>query len=315
MRILFLGTPEFAVPTLQKLIDHPEMEVVGAVMQPDRPAGRGNVMHAPPTKELAQKHGVPVFQPEKLSKSPEVVEQLRALEPDYAVMVAFGQILRKSMLELPKNGIVNIHASLLPAYRGAAPINWCIINGDTVGGVTTMFTEAGVDTGPMLLKRQVAIGPDTTAADYAKELSVVGADLLIETLLGLENGTVQPEAQDESKATMAPMMTKDLGRIKWESPMHAVHNLVRGLCPWPSTFTTFRGAPLKIIKTRAVEGTADPMPPGMVQIKSGSVLVACGTEGQERLELLDVQPANKGRMAARDWANGVRLSDNDRFAE
>jgi methionyl-tRNA formyltransferase len=312
VRILFLGTPEFAVPTLKELIDDPRFEVVGAVMQPDRPSGRGNKMQEPPTKVLAKQHNVPVFQPTSLSKSPEIVDQLRALAPDYVAMVAFGQILRKSMLELPKKGVINIHASLLPKYRGAAPINWAIINGETVSGVTTMFTEAGVDTGPMLLKSEVSIGPDMTAEELASQLSTIGAKLLIESIVKLESGELLATPQNDLEASLAPMMNKELGKIDWSLPAKTIHNLVRGLCPWPGTYTSFREAPLKILKTKPAE-TAAAQEPGTVKFENSRLLIACGADGSDRLEVLEAQPANKGRMAARDWANGAHLTTTDKL--
>ena len=299
------------MPTLRALLDDERFEVVAVVTQPDRPAGRGNKLHPPPTKVLAEEHAVAIFQPESLSKSPEMVEELKNLEPDYVVMVAFGQILRKAMLELPKKGVINIHASLLPKYRGAAPINWSIINGDAVTGITTMFTEAGVDTGPMLLKHEVAIGPETNAEELAKELSSVGAKLLLETILQLESGELKPQAQNHEEATLAPMMNKELGKIEWSQTASSIHNLVRGLYPWPGTFTSFRDGQLKIIRTKCGESESSAQAPGTVSTEAGKVYVACGAEGRERLELLEVQPANRGRIAAKDWANGVHLQAAD----
>jgi methionyl-tRNA formyltransferase len=307
MRILFLGTPEFSVPTLRALLGNKEFHVVGVVTQPDRPSGRGNKLQAPPTKLLAVECGVPVFQPVSLSKSPELVDELRELHPDYVVMVAFGQILKKSMLALPKHGTVNIHASLLPKYRGAAPINWAIINGETTTGVTTMFTEAGVDTGPMLLKKEVSLGPDTNAEELSKQLSTVGADLLVETMMRLKSGTLEPEQQNDMESSLAPMLNKELGNIDWRLPSATLHNLVRGLYPWPGTFTQFRCAPLKVLKTKPHGHWPQNSAPGAVEISEGKVLAACGAEGEERLELLEVQPANKARMSGRDWANGAHL--------
>lgn len=314
MRILFLGTPEFAVPTLRELIADERCDVLGVVTQPDRPSGRGNKVQAPPTKVVALEHNIPVYQPTSLSKSPEMVAELKSLQPDYIVMVAFGQILRKAMLELPTKGVINIHASLLPKYRGAAPINWAIINGETKTGITTMFTEAGVDTGPMLLKADVEIGPDMTAEELGKELSSVGAKLLMETLTQLEAGTLVPERQNDAEHTLAPMLNKDLGKIDWSQSAQTIHNLVRGLCPWPGTFTTFRNAPLKILRTKPLT-QVEPGAPGAVHAVGGKVVVVCGQDGRDRLELIDVQPANKGRVSARDWANGVHLSSEDQLGK
>lgn len=306
MRVIFLGTPAFAVPTLENLISFPDTEVVAVVTQPDRPAGRGNKMHPPPTKLIALEHDIPVLQPEKLSRSPDTVQAMRELEPALIVMVAFGQILKKEVLNLPPRGVINVHASLLPSYRGAAPINWMIINGDTVGGVTTMFTEAGVDTGPMLLKAEVPIGPELTAEELANELSIKGANLLIETVKQLIAGTLVAERQDDSKATFAPMLTKELGRVDWLDPSQKIHNLVRGLIPWPGAFTTFKDSPLKILRT-SVGDPGDHAEAGALIKISGGIAVACGPSGVERLNLLEVQPVNKAKMSARDWANGARI--------
>lgn len=314
------------MPPLTELIASSEFEVVAVVSQPDRPAGRGNKLHAPPTKMVAQDHNIPVFQPSSLSKDKECVDALRQLEPDYAVMVAFGQILKKSMLELPKHGIVNIHASLLPKYRGAAPINWAVINGDTETGITTMFTEAGVDTGPMLMKAVVPIPLEMTADELAKQLSQVGAKLVVLTLRGLRDGTVRPEPQDSSLATVAPMMSKELGKIDWKQSALQIHNLVRGLVPWPGAYTRFRDGNLKILSTRPSSAGSVTLP-GQIRIEkesseSGShtakhgascILVACGADGSDRLELLSVQPPGKNSTLAHDWANGARLAADEGF--
>jgi methionyl-tRNA formyltransferase len=308
VRVLFLGTPEFAVPTLQHLLDFPKVEVVGVVTQPDRPAGRGNKMHPPPTKILAEQHGIPVLQPVSLAKSPEIVEQMRALNSDVIVMVAFGQILKKAVLTMPPLGVINVHASLLPHYRGAAPLNWSIINGDTVTGVTTMFTEAGVDTGPMLLKKEVEIGPDMTSEELAQLLSYEGAVLLIQTLEKLIDKTLVAERQDDALATFAPMMNKDLGHIDWSQSPHKVHNLVRGIIPWPGAYTKVNDTVLKIWKTR-LNATPEHimMEPGCIVLTGDRIQVVCGQDERHLLELVEVQPPGKPRMAARAWANGSRI--------
>jgi methionyl-tRNA formyltransferase len=313
VRIIFLGTPSFAVPTLQALIDSQEDQVVGVLCQPDRPAGRGNRLHEPPVKILAVKHSIPVFQPTKLSKSPEVVEQMRALEADVIVMVAFGQILKKEVLNLTKYGVINIHASLLPKYRGAAPINWAIINGEKVSGVTTMFTEAGVDTGPMLLKRETEIAPDMNAEELSSELSQTGAKLLMETLALLRRNALVPERQDDSLATFAPMMDKTTGDIKWASSGQDIHNLIRGLQPWPCAHASFQSNPLKLLKTKVTDKTSTDDRPGVLYLEGDKVYVSCGETGHELLELIEVQPANKQRMPARSWVNGLRLKGGEEF--
>ncbi len=313
VRIIFLGTPSFAVPTLQALIDSQEDQVVCALCQPDRPAGRGNRLHEPPVKVLAQQHKIPVLQPTKLSKAPEIVEQMRALDADVIVMVAFGQILKKEVLHLTRYGVINIHASLLPSYRGAAPINWAIIKGEKVTGVTTMFTEAGVDTGPMLLKQETVIGPDMNAEELGAELSKTGAKLLLDTLALLRKNELKPERQDDALATFAPMMDKTTGEIKWHQSAPEIHNLVRGLVPWPCAQAIFQSNPLKILKTRTSEKASLEGRPGVIILEGDKVYVSCGENGHERLELIEVQPANKQRMPARSWVNGLRLKGGEEF--
>jgi methionyl-tRNA formyltransferase len=313
VRIIFLGTPAFAVPTLQKLIDSKEDEVVAVLCQPDRPAGRGNKLHEPPVKVLAKAHNIPVLQPEKLSKSPEVVERLQSYNADVIVMVAFGQILRKNVLALTKYGVINIHGSLLPKYRGAAPINWALINGETTTGITTMVTEAGVDTGPMLLKRETPIDEDMTSEDLAIVLSRVGAELLMETLDLLRKGELNPIRQDDSQATMAPMMDKTTGQIVWSKDSRDTHNLVRGLLPWPTAFATYEGTPIKLLKTKLSDLPSGANLSGVIKIEGDKVLVSCGEDGKQSLELLEVQPPNKPRMSARSWANGLRLRGGEHF--
>lgn len=318
MRVIFLGTPEFAVPTLERLIEEKDFEVVGVVCQPDRPKGRGNKIVAPPVKEKALQHGIPVLQPEKLSKAKETVEAMRAMKPDVIVMVAFGQILKEVVLQMPPMGVINIHGSLLPHYRGAAPINWSIINGDTITGITTMQTEAGVDTGPMLLKGEVEIGENMTAPELAVKLSKIGAELIITTLRGLKDGSVKPEPQNDEEATFAPILTKEMGELDWTKPARQIHNLVRALLPWPGTSTVFRGVPLKIVTTEIVKDghseTDHPRKtPGTILSQSKDVLIACGESGTERLRLVTVKPQGKGDIPARSWINGIHLKDEERF--
>ncbi len=317
MRVIFLGTPEFAVPTLQQLIDFPHTDVVGVVTQPDRPAGRGNKLQAPPVKVLAEQHNIKVLQPERLSRSPEIVQAMRDLNPDLIVMVAFGQILKKEVLNMPPQGVINVHASLLPRLRGAAPINWSIINGDTVSGVTTMFTEAGVDTGPMLLKKETNVDDEMNAEQLARILSVDGAYLLIETVQQLIDGTLVAVRQDDSLATLAPILDKELGRIKWQSPAKKIHDLVRGVVPWPGAFTTYNNNTLKIWKTKpghqSPNESSQTLSVGSIQRTPDSVTVMCGENGEQTVELLEVQPPNKARMSAKDWANGAHIKTGDKL--
>lgn len=314
MRIIYLGTPEFAVPSLEKLLDWSACEVVGLVTQPDRPSGRGKKVVPPPTKVVAEARGIPVFQPEKLSRSAEIVEAMRNLNPDVLVMVAFGQILKKEVLTMAPMRVVNVHGSILPAYRGAAPINWAIINGEKTTGITTMISEAGVDTGPMLLKHEVPLGPDTTAEELAQELSIVGADLIVQTLEQMQAGTLQPTAQDDSLATMAPRLSKEMGQIDWTQPASKIHNLVRGLVPWPGTFSFFRGETLKVLRTAGnTAPAAGSGTPGEILQGGNNIFVSCGPDGQDSIQLLEVQPPNKARMSARDWVNGSRVTAGEKL--
>ena len=234
-RVVFMGTPEFAVPSLDALLDA-GYEVVGAFTQPDRPSGRGHKLAAFPVKQRALERGVPVYQFERV-RGQKGLDTMRALKPDVVVTAAFGQILSKKLLEVPVYGTVNVHASLLPKYRGAAPINWCILEGETVSGVTTMLTDPGIDTGDMLLTRQVEIGENETAGELTLRLSHVGAELLIETLAGYLKGEITPVRQDESQMSHQPMLDKEMGRIDWNRSAREIACQVRGLNPWPVAYT------------------------------------------------------------------------------
>ena len=317
MQVVFFGTPDIAIPTLEALIAHEDINVLAAITQPDRPSGRGHKLQAPPVKLLCEKHNIPVFQPEKLSKAPAVLEALHKLQPDLIIMVAFGQILKKDILALPKYGVINLHASLLPAYRGAAPINWAIINGDTITGITTMFTEAGVDTGPMLLKEEIALDANINSHELTKIMADQGAKLTIRTIEQLIAGTLKAEPQNNEKATYAPILLKSMGKIDWSHPANKIHNLVRGIIPWPLAFTTFRGSPLKIWSTKLVEQEELSLLPqnntkhGEIISINKQLFVCCGENTW--LEIKEVQPLNKPRLAAKDWSNGIHLDTNDKF--
>ncbi len=311
MRIIFLGTPEFAVPSLERLLSWSPGEVVGLVTQPDRPAGRGKNILAPPTKLAAQKYNIPVLQPEKLSKAPDVVQAMKDLKPDVLVTVAFGQILKKEVLNMATHGVVNVHGSLLPKYRGAAPINWALINGEQVTGVTTMFSDPGIDTGKMLLKKEIPLPPDMNAEELAKVMAEVGAEVLVETLQKIEDGTFEAIEQDHGEATMAPRLTKEMGKLDWNRPAAELHNMVRGLYPWPGTFCTFKDSQLKILRTRLAKSDGAMAAPGSIVSAGEHLTVACGTPGIDLLELVEVQPSNRASMKARDWANGARIRPGD----
>lgn len=311
LRVVYLGTPLFAVPTLKSLIAWENAEVVALVTQEDKPVGRKHELTMPPTKVLALEHNIPVFQPKKISKSPETLEALKSLNPDLLVMVAFGQILRKNVLTLADK-VINLHGSLLPAYRGPAPINWAIINGDNKTGVTTMYTDEGVDTGDMLLKREMEISPFETAQDLAARMSEIGAQLVIETLEQYIARTLKPEKQDDASSTYAPMLTKELASIDWKQSAEAIHNRVRGLFPWPGTTTKFNDEIIKIISTRPIQvALEDKRLPGTIVKADDHILVACGPDGQDCIELIAVQPANRNKMKACDWVRGSRILPGD----
>lgn len=300
LRIIFMGTPEFACPTLQALIDGDD-EIIAVVTQPDRPKGRGQQLAPPPVKELALQHGLPVLQPLKL-RLPEVVEQLQQLAPDLIVVVAFGQILPKSVLEIPRHGCINVHASLLPRWRGAAPINWCLISGDSETGVTTMQMDVGLDTGDMLLKRAIPIEADDDARTLHDKLSQVGATALMETLEKLADGTLTAEKQDDSLTCYAAMLKKEDGELDWSLSATELLNLIRGMNPWPGTFTHLDGKLVKVFKGKTAEGSGIP---GTV-LRSGrdGIEVACGSGS---LILLELQLEGKKRLPAAEFLAGCRL--------
>src|SRR5579883_1394925 len=272
MRLVFLGTPAFAVPTLEHIVEAGH-QVLAVVTQPDRPRGRGQHPAPPPVKEAALRLGLPVSQPERIRR-PEAVEHLRALEPEAMVVVGYGQIIPQSIIDIAPRGIINVHASLLPKYRGAGPIQWAILNGETRTGVTTMRIDAGLDTGDMLLKAETEIGPDETAIELGNRLATMGARLLVETLPGLAAGTIVPEKQDAAQATYAPLLKKEDGRIDWSRPAAAIHNQVRGLQPWPGAYTDFRGQKLHIWKTRG-PGAGGQGPGGSI-LSLRPFIVGCG---------------------------------------
>jgi methionyl-tRNA formyltransferase len=307
MRLVFLGTPSFAVPTLERLASAGH-SVLTVVTQPDRPRGRGGKPAPPPVKEAALRLGLPVYQPERVRR-PEAVEFLRAIPVDAMVVVGYGQIIPRSIIDLAPLGIINVHASLLPRYRGAGPVQWAILNGETRTGVTTMRIDAGLDTGDMLLKAETAIDPDENAVELGQRLSLMGADLLVETLAGLAEGRIVPEKQDQAQATYAPLLKKEDGAIDWTRDAHAIHNQVRGLQPWPGARTTFRGQALQLWRTRQWGGglaQRDARPGVLVSVKPP--VVGCGFG---YLELLEVQIEGRKRMAAADFANGQRLTENE----
>jgi methionyl-tRNA formyltransferase len=306
MRLVFLGTPEFAVPTLERIAaaGHTVLE---AVTQPDRPRGRGQHPAPPPAKEAALRLGISVYQPERIRR-PEAVEHLRALSPDAMVVVGYGQIVPQSVIDIPPMGILNVHASLLPKYRGAGPIQWAIIRGETRTGVTIMRIDAGLDTGDMLLKVGTAIGPEENAIELGGRLAVLGADLLVEALDGLAAGTIVPEKQNDSQATHAPLLKKEDGLIDWSRPAAEIHDRIRGLQPWPGAYTALRGHTMHIWKAKVLTGPSG-SPGCIVSVKP--LVVACGSGV---LELQAVQLEGRKRLAAAEFANGQRLKENEILA-
>lgn len=305
MRITFLGTPAFAVPALERLIDDSRFEVQAVFTQPDRPAGRGQRLHPSPVKVLAMEKGIPVFQPAKI-RAEENRPVFEGLRPDVIVVAAYGQILPGWLLQSARLGCVNIHASLLPRYRGAAPISWAIINGETSTGVTTMLMAEKLDAGPILLQREMAIPPVMTAGELSESLAAMGADLLIETLVALEKGTLNPVEQDESKVTWAPRISKDEARISWEKSAQQVHDLIRGMNPWPVAYSMFREEKIHIFRS-VPEGKADePAEPGtLLGLTKTGIRVQCG--GGTVIELLELQRPAKARVTGREFASGSRL--------
>jgi len=309
MRLVFLGTPQFAVPTLEALVDA-HHQVLQVVTQPDRPAGRGHQLAASPVKEAARRLGLPVYQPERI-KNPEVVPHLAALQPAAMVVVGYGQMIPQAVIDIPPLGIINVHASLLPRYRGAAPIQWAIARGEKRTGVTTMRIDAGLDTGDILLQREAEIGEQETALELAPRLAAMGAALLVETLAGLEAGTIVRAKQDPALATYAPLLKKEDGLIDWTLPARDVYNRVRGLLPWPGCYTEFRGQRLHLWKAR-MGGEAGGRP-GTISTAKGRLWVACG-DGQS-LDLLEVQLEGRKRLAAAAFLAGQRLSQNEVLGE
>jgi methionyl-tRNA formyltransferase len=309
MRVIFLGTPEFAVPSLQALVEN-SFEICLAVTQPDRPSGRGQKLRASPIKEFAQSQGIPVFQPAKI-RAEENRAFFEGFRPDFLVVVAFGQILPGWLLRTARTAPVNIHASLLPKYRGAAPVVWTILNGDRVAGVTTMLMDEHMDTGPILLKREVPVKESMTAGELSAELSAEGASLLIATLDGLSHGSIRPQVQDDSQATLAPKVTKEAARISWEQSAPAIHNQIRAFNPWPLAFTSRQGRRVQILRsTPAGAVLADPLAPGSFLGATGSGLrVQCG-QGTV-LELLEIRIEGKNSATGREFAAGYRLRQGD----
>lgn len=306
LRIAFAGTGTFAVPVLTALAK--ECPPVLVITQPDRPAGRGLKPQLPPVKLAAAEMGLAVFQPASIN-GPDAVEKLRELNLDLLVVAAYGQILKKRVLELPRLGCVNVHASLLPKYRGAAPVAWAILNGERITGVTVFLMDEGMDTGPILLQRPVEIRPEETRGELEARLAEVGGELVVKAVADYAAGKLVPKPQPR-EGTRAPLLKKDLGQIDWSWPATKVHNWIRGLNPWPCAFTSFRGKKLRLLRSRLAAAGSPTFPPGSILPERGRLVVACG-EGA--VELLEVQLAGKRRLSGRDFLNGYRPGPGERL--
>jgi methionyl-tRNA formyltransferase len=307
MNLVFCGTPRFAVPTLKKLAEA-SFTVRLVVTQPEKPSGRGLELTPSPIKQSALELALPIVQPGKIKNNDEFRNQLAALNPDAIIVVGYGRIIPQWMIDLPRLGNLNLHASLLPKYRGAAPIQWAIASGETVTGVTTMRIDAGLDTGDILLQKEVPIAPNDTAETLAPHLATVGADLMIDTLKGLDAGTVQPRPQDHSKATLAPILKKEDGLIDFNRSAIETVNRLRGFQPWPGAYTKFRGKNLTVV---AAKSSAVSAPIGEIKLQGERIFVGCGTNTS--LELLEIQVEGKKRMSARDFLHGYRLTSGERL--
>jgi methionyl-tRNA formyltransferase len=310
MRIVFLGTPNFAVPTLEALAGSSH-EISGVYTQPDRPKGRGGELAMSPVKEAALRHGFPIFQPERIRR-PEHIATLHQLEPDLMVVVGYGQIIPQDIIDIPRYGILNVHASLLPKYRGAAPIQWAIANGETETGITIMRIDAGLDTGDMVLKWATGIGADETAPALSERLATAGATLLLEALKRIEGGTAIYEPQNNAEATYAPILKKEDGRINWSLGAKRIYNRLRGFTPWPGAYSSLRGKTLQIWCAAPHEDGAG-AEPGIIQVKDKRLLVSCGEE--TILELLEIQVEGKKRLPVEAFLNGYSPRTGERLGE
>lgn len=310
MKIIFMGTPDFAVPTLKKLYEN-QHEILAVVTKPDQKRGRGKKVTFSPVKELALEMGTEVLQPEKIKGNKEFTNKIKLFNPDVIVVVAYGKILPSSILDMPHYGCINIHGSLLPEYRGAAPIHWALVHGKKTTGVTTMLMDTGMDTGDILLKREIPIESQDDVLSLHVKLSELGADLLLETLNMLAKDNISPVKQDNSLATYAPMITKDMGEIKWDRPAKELHNLIKGLNPWPGCYSYLNGERLKLHKCQILQKHSFQEHPGIISdISQEGISV---NTGYGKLLLTVVQPPSKPKMDAFSFANGYKLNVGDKF--
>ena len=311
LRIVFCGTPEFAVPSLRHLAERSEFSIDAVITQPDRPRGRGQHVSSSPVKDAALEIGLHVYQPETI-KSESSQEFLKRVAPDAVVIIAYGQIIPARLLTIPRLGWLNLHASLLPRYRGAAPIHWAIANGETVTGLTTMQIDKGMDTGPTLLRREVEIGPDESSPELAARMSVLGAELIADSLLRFDRGELFPVPQDAQNASYAPILKKEDGRIDWSQPAQQIYNRMRAFVPWPGAFTTFRQQTCNVWGRPESRGMAgENMQPGEIISSTKELYVVCGEGSCLRAE--SVQIEGRKKLSAREFANGARIVSGDRF--
>jgi methionyl-tRNA formyltransferase len=311
LRIVFCGTPEFAVPPLRRLAERSDFSVEAVITQPDRPRGRGHHVSSSPVKEAALEIGQHVYQPETI-KSESSQDFLKRVAPDAVVIIAYGQIIPARLLTIPRLGWLNLHASLLPLYRGAAPIHWAIANGETITGLTSMQIDAGMDTGPTLLRREVEIGPDETSAELAARMSVIGAELIAESLLQFDRGEISTTPQEEKNASYAPILKKEDGRIDWERPAQQIYNRMRAFAPWPGSYSKFRGQTCHLWGRPETTGAAGAhIAPGEIVPSTKEIYIVCG--GETRLRLESIQIEGRRKISAREFANGARITQSDSF--
>lgn len=311
MKLVFLGTPDIAVPSLRYLIEKEDIDVVAVITQPDKPAGRGQKLTPSPVKKLALENNIELYQPKSIRKDSELIEIIKKLKPDMFITVAFGQILSQEVLDIPRIGTVNLHASLLPKYRGANPIQWPIINGDKVTGITTMLTDIGVDTGDILLKEEIQITDEMTSYDLYNKIAEIGPELLYKTIIGLNEGRIKPIKQNHDEATHAPKLKKEDGKINWHNSAREIHNKVRGMQPWPSAYCEFKNSNIKIISTEIYEENIKNSSVGEIKdiIDNGIVV----TTGDGAILIKQLQPEGKKAMDSNSWVNGARINKGDKF--
>ncbi len=305
MRVIFMGTPDFAVPSLQALLDRGD-DICAVFTQPDKPKGRGHKLQPPPVKELALRHSLPVLQPDTL-RDEAVQESIAELEPDAIIVVAYGKLLPPKVLSVPRLGCINVHGSLLPKYRGAAPIQWAVINGEKTAGVTTMFMAEGMDTGDMLLKSETEVGPEETSGELFDRLKLLGAKLLTETLDKLEQGELKAIPQDGTQATLAPLLKKEMSALDWSEPAQRIHDRIRGLNPWPCAAAVLDGKRIKLLASQVIEGEGIP---GTAYNLDGELAAACG---RGMLRITELQADTGKRMSGKDYLLGHPLKEGTRF--